>query len=73
VGVNVTLSSKGDADKVTKTDNYGEFEFERLDADKDYAVSIEYNGYISKKVKVKTKVDTYLGEILLSKTTDKNK
>jgi Fe-S-cluster-containing hydrogenase component 2 len=73
VGVKVTLSGKGDADKVTKTDNYGDFEFEGLDPDKDYTVSIEHGGYSAKKVKVKTNIDTYLGEILLSKTTDKNK
>lgn len=73
VGVKVTLSSKGNADKVTKTDNYGDFEFEGLDADKDYTVSIEHSGYSAKKVKVKTSIDTYLGEILLSKITVKDK
>jgi Fe-S-cluster-containing dehydrogenase component len=72
-GVKVTLSSKGNADQVTKTDNYGEFEFEGLDADKDYTVSIEHSGYGAKKVKVKTSIDTYLGEILLSRITAKNK
>lgn len=69
VGVKVTLSSKGQADGIAKTDNYGEFEFEGLDADKDYTVSIEHNSYNTKKVKVKTRIDMYLGEILLSKTT----
>jgi hypothetical protein len=73
VGVQVTLSSKGSADKVTKTDNYGEFEFEELDADKDYTVSIEHSGYSAKKIRVKTNIDTYLGEVLLSKTTAKDK
>ena len=73
VGVNVTLCCKGKADRVTKTDNYGDFEFEGLDADKDYTVLIEYTGYSSKKVKVKTNIDTYLGEILLSKMTGRNK
>ena len=72
VGVKVTLSSKGNADKVTKTDNYGEFEFEELDADKDYMVFIDHSGYSARKVKVKTSIDTYLGEILLSKTTGKD-
>ncbi|MDH4269198.1 MAG: carboxypeptidase regulatory-like domain-containing protein [Dehalococcoidia bacterium] len=72
-GVKVTLSSKGNADKVTKTDNYGDFEFEGLDADKDYTVSIEHSGYSAKKVKVKTNIDTYLGEILLGKIAVKNK
>jgi Fe-S-cluster-containing dehydrogenase component len=73
VGVKVTLSGKGNPDRVTKTDNYGDFEFEGLDADKDYMVSIEHGGYRSKKVKVKTTIDTYLGEILLSKITARDK
>ena len=72
-GVKVTLSSKGSADKVTKTDNYGDFEFEGLDADKDYTVLVEQSGYSPRKMKVKTKIDMYLGEILLSKTTAKDK
>jgi Fe-S-cluster-containing dehydrogenase component len=69
VGVKVTLSSKGNAVQVTKTDNYGDFEFEGLDADRDYTVSIEHSGYGTKKIKVKTNIDTYLGDILLSRTT----
>ena len=72
-GVKVTLSNKGEADKVAKTDNYGDFEFEGLDADKDYTILIEHAGYSAKKVKVRTNIDTYLGEILLSKTTARNK
>lgn len=67
VGVKVTLASKGDGEKVIKTDNYGEFEFEGLEADKDYTVQVEHKGYTPKKIKVKTRVDTYLGEIILSK------
>jgi Fe-S-cluster-containing dehydrogenase component len=69
VGVKVTLSSKGQADGITKTDNYGEFEFEGLDADKDYTLLVEHSGYRARKMKVNTKIDMYLGEILLSKTT----
>ena len=68
VGVKVTLSGAGNVDRATETDNYGEFEFEGLDADKDYAVSIKHSGYAAKKLKVKTTIDTYLGEISLSKT-----
>jgi len=71
VDVKVTLSCEGKADEVTKTDNYGEFE--GLEADKDYAVSIEQDGYSTKKVRVKTKIDMYLGEILLSRITAKGK
>jgi NAD-dependent dihydropyrimidine dehydrogenase PreA subunit len=72
VGVKVTLSSKGDADRVTETDNYGDFEFEGLNADKDYMVFIEHSGYGAKQMKVSTSIDTYLGEILLSRTTVKD-
>lgn len=68
-GVKVTLFSKGNADKVTNTDNYGDFEFEGLDADKKYTVLIEHSGYGARKLKVKTNIDTNLGEILLRKTT----
>jgi NAD-dependent dihydropyrimidine dehydrogenase PreA subunit len=73
VGVKVMLTSKGGVDKVIKSDNYGEFEFEGLDADKDYTVLVEHNGYSAKKIKVRTNIDTYLGEILLSKIAVKNK
>lgn len=59
--------------KVTETDNYGEFRFEGLDADKDYTVSIEHDGYAAKKVKVRTTIDTYLGEILLGKAAAKDR
>jgi Fe-S-cluster-containing dehydrogenase component len=72
-GVKVTLSSKDGADKVTRTDNYGDFEFEGLDADRDYTVLVEHSGYSPKKAKVRTTIDTYLGEILLSRLTEKNK
>lgn len=72
-GVKVTLSGKDNADQVRKTDNYGDFEFEGLDADRDYTILIEHSGYSAKKVKVKTSIDTYLGEILLSKITVRNK
>lgn len=67
------MSGKGQADRVTKTDNYGDFEFEGLDADKDHTVSIEHSGYRAKKVKVKTSIDAYLGEILLSRTAARNR
>lgn len=65
-GVKVTLKGDG-IEKTIKTDNYGEFEFEGLAADKPYTVTIEHKGYAVKKLKAKTKIDVYLGEILLSK------
>jgi Fe-S-cluster-containing dehydrogenase component len=70
-GVTVTLKSKGKEDKVIKTDNYGDFEFEGLEADREYTVLLEHQGYTAKKIKTKTRIDTYLGEIALSKAVAK--
>ena len=63
--VSVTLTNQGEK-KAIKTDNYGDFEFEGLPADKEYSVTIEYPGYDPKEFSVKTKVDVYLGEIILT-------
>jgi len=65
-GVTVTLSGKGES-RETKTDNYGDFEFENLAADKEYTLVIDKNGYKPKKIKTRTKIDVYLGEIVLSR------
>ena len=65
-GVKVTLKGAG-MEKTTATDNYGDFEFEGLEADKEYTVVVEQKGYTTKKLKTKTKIDIYLGEIVLSK------
>ncbi len=65
-GVKVTLKGAG-MEKTTATDNYGDFEFEGLEADKEYTVAVEQKGYTTKKLKTKTKIDIYLGEIVLSK------
>jgi Fe-S-cluster-containing dehydrogenase component len=69
-GVKVTITGK-DGSKVLKTDNYGDFELEDLGIDEEYTVLVEHKGYTSKKIKVKTKVDVYLGEVLLSKAVAK--
>jgi Fe-S-cluster-containing dehydrogenase component len=65
-GVTVLLKSDG-MQKTVVTDNYGDFEFEGLEADKEYTVIVEHKGYKTKKLKAMTKVDTNLGEIVLSK------
>jgi len=62
--VTVTLISDG-AEKITKTDNYGDFEFEGLEAEKEYVVKVAHNGYKSKNFNVQTRTDIYLGEIVL--------
>ena len=62
----VTLIGDGEK-KATRTNNYGDFEFEGLPADKEYSVKIEYPGYKPKEFSgVKTKVDVYLGDIILT-------
>lgn len=63
--VSVTLTGDGKKKKV-KTDNYGDFEFEGLAEDKEYSVKIEHPGYKPQEFKVKTKVDVYLGDIILT-------
>ena len=64
---NVTVTLIGDGEKETiKTDNYGDFEFEELLAEKEYTVKIDYPGYGAQQFSVQTKVDVYLGEIVLT-------
>ena len=62
VGLKVTLTGNGDT-KETKTNDFGDFEFEGLADNTAYTVKIEAPGYTSKSVKAKTLKDTYLGEI----------
>jgi Fe-S-cluster-containing dehydrogenase component len=68
VGVKVTLEGEGEKQTLS-ADNYGDFEFEGLAADKEYIVKIEAPGYKSQKITAKTAIDVYLGDIFLEKTT----
>ncbi len=52
--------------KTVKTNNYGDFELDGLPADKEYSVKIEHPGYAPKEFSVQTKVDVYLGDIILT-------
>ena len=63
--VNVTLSRDGEKETI-KTNNYGDFEFEGLEAEKEYSIKIEHPGYASKEFTVQTKMDVYLEEIILT-------
>lgn len=67
-GVRVTLQGEGEK-KTVLTNNYGDFEFEGLPADKTYTVKIEAPGYMSQKYEVKTNIDVYLGDIVLKRLT----
>lgn len=64
----VTVALTGDSVKLdTKTDGFGDFEFEGLAYNADYTVSFEAAGYKSKEIKVRTLKDVYFEEILLQK------
>jgi Fe-S-cluster-containing dehydrogenase component len=63
---NVSVTLIGDRLKKTiKTNNYGDFEFEGVEVEKEYLVKIEHSGYNSKDFKIKTRKDIYLSEIIL--------
>jgi Fe-S-cluster-containing dehydrogenase component len=66
--VSVTITGDG-VTKITKTNNYGDFEVEGLAKDMDYIVKIDHPGYRSKKLKARTRIDVYLGDIILSRKT----
>ena len=64
--VNVSLKSENTNLAVT-TDNYGDFEFNGLEADEDYAVTIEHVGYSPWETNVRMRKDINLGEIILNR------
>jgi len=65
-GVKVTLSDG--ADQLTcVTDFLGDFEFDGLRQNRTYTLQVEFEGYRSKEVQVKTQVDLHMGEIVLER------
>ena len=64
--VDVTLTGDGVKKKTIKTNNYGDFEFEGLEAEKEYFVKLQYPGYEPQEFTAQTKIDVYLGEIILT-------
>ncbi|MFC1908862.1 4Fe-4S dicluster domain-containing protein [Chloroflexota bacterium] len=52
-------------EKVSITNNYGDFEFDGLPENTEYSISIKHPGYGARKFKVTTKTDVYLGDIKL--------
>jgi Fe-S-cluster-containing dehydrogenase component len=65
-GVKVTLT--GDkVEKVTTTDFLGDFEFKGLPGNKAFKLTMEYKGYKSLSIDIKTDTDINLGEVLLGK------
>jgi len=65
-GVSVKLVGKGES-RETRTNGFGDFEFETLPDNSEYTVKIEASGYKAKSLKASTHKDIYLGDILLKK------
>ena len=63
-GVTVSLSGAGVA-LVTQTDTFGDFEFEGLEKNQTYQISIAMDGYQNRQMAVTTRKDVNLGEIVL--------
>ena len=63
-GVKITLEGGG-LDLETRSDSYGDFEFDGLDKNTDYRVGVECDGYASMVIEVYTQTDVDLGQIVL--------
>jgi Fe-S-cluster-containing dehydrogenase component len=63
-GVRVTLEGVG-LKLETRSDGYGDFEFDGLEKNTDYRVGIDLEGYASLVIEVYTQTDVDLGEIVL--------
>ncbi len=64
-GVAATLSSNGNSAE-TRTNNYGNFEFDGLGAGR-YSLKLECAGYAPRVIDVDLKADNYLGDIFLAR------
>ncbi len=63
-GVKVSLSGGG-VSLETKTDLYGDFEFEGLEKNEQYQIDIAADGYAARQIAFMTRKDVNLGEIVL--------
>jgi Fe-S-cluster-containing dehydrogenase component len=66
----ITLTGRKKKQTV-RTNNFGDFEFEGLGEGEDFSVKIERSGYAPQTFNVQTKLDVYLGEILLNRSSRK--
>lgn len=67
--VTVTLTRGRSKPVTAKTNFFGDFEFEGLPSDTEYTVKVEAKGYKPQELKASTRIDAYLGEIVLQKST----
>jgi NAD-dependent dihydropyrimidine dehydrogenase PreA subunit len=65
--VKVSLTD-GSETRIAKTDNFGDFEVDKLTSGKTYTLRFERPGYSSNTLMVKLDNDTYLGNIALKKS-----
>jgi Fe-S-cluster-containing dehydrogenase component len=72
VDVEVSLTGAG-FKQTLKTNNYGDFEFEGLDSDKEYSVKVTAQGYKPYETTVNTSIDLYLGDIILAQLAGKKR
>ena len=70
--VRATLAGQGNKRSVT-TNRFGDFEFEGLEANQEFSVTLEHPGCAPQTLKAQTKVDYYLGEIFLQRSSKKPK
>jgi NAD-dependent dihydropyrimidine dehydrogenase PreA subunit len=62
----VTVSLQGGGVKLeTKTDLFGDFEFEDLQKNQTYQINVAANGYVTRQIELITRKDVNLGEIVL--------
>lgn len=64
-GVKVTLSGEGSVKQVV-SDEYGDFEFDGLDNNAVYRITVEQAGYAVKELEVVSRTDINLGEVELA-------
>jgi Fe-S-cluster-containing dehydrogenase component len=64
-GVGISLQ-RNERVLTTATDNYGDFEFDGLEADVEYVLRIEHPGYRRHELSVRTRNDLNVGTILLA-------
>jgi len=63
---NVTVTITGNGEKRTAiTNNFGDFEVEDLAENTAYTVSLEHPGYRTAIIETTTRIDVYLGDIIL--------
>ena len=62
--VTVTLTGGG-INRMSNTNNYGDFEFEGLESDQLFSIKIEHKDYIPQIMETNTREDIYLGETIL--------